>query len=75
MGATASLWGTTRAQYDVRKMCVYLNMFPLNKPEVLIAQAQSKFDAELKLTDKTTRELISQLMVALRDWARRLRPA
>lgn len=75
MGATASLWGTTRAQYDVRKMCVYLNMFPLNKPEVLIAQAQSKFDAELKLTDKTTRDLISQLMVALRDWTRRLRPA
>src|SRR5229473_5553451 len=36
MGATASLWGTTRAQYDLRKMCVYLNMFPLNKPEVLI---------------------------------------
>ena len=75
MGATASLWGTTRAQYDVRKMCVYLNMFPLNKPEVLIAQAQSKFDAELKLIDKTTRDLISQLMVALRDWTRRLRPA
>src|SRR5712671_2213567 len=25
MGATASLWGTTRAQYDLRKMCVYLN--------------------------------------------------
>ena len=75
MGATASLWGTTRAQYDLRKMCVYLNMFPLNKPEVLIAQAQSKFDAELKLTDKTTRDTIAQLMVALRDWTRRLRPA
>src|SRR6478609_6525154 len=60
MGATASLWGTARAQYDVRKMCVYLNMFPLNKPEVLIAQAPSKFDAELKLTDKTTRDMISQ---------------
>src|SRR5216683_88037 len=75
MGATASLWGTTRAQYDLRKMCVYLNMFPLNKPEVLIAQAQSKFDAELKLTDKTTRDMIAQLLVALRDWTRRLRPA
>src|SRR6266852_5230909 len=75
MGATASLWGTTRAQYDLRKMCVYLNMFPLNKPEVLIAQAQSKFDAELKLTDKTTRDMIAQLLVALRDRTRRLRPA
>jgi chromate reductase len=74
MGATASLWGTTRAQYDIRKMCVYLNMFPLNKPEVLIAQAANKFDAELKLIDKTTRELIAQQMTALRDWARRLNP-
>jgi chromate reductase, NAD(P)H dehydrogenase (quinone) len=75
MGATASLWGTTRAQYDIRKSCVYLNMFPLNKPEVLIAQAPSKFNAELKLTDQTTRDMIAQQMVALRDWARRLRPA
>jgi chromate reductase len=75
MGATAGMWGTTRAQYDIRRMCVYLNMFPLNKPEVLIAQAPSKFDAELKLIDKTTRDLIAQQMTALRDWARRLRPA
>lgn len=74
MGATASLWGTTRAQYDIRKSCVYLNMFPLNKPEVLIAQAASKFDAELRLTDKTTRDMIAQQMAALRDWAHRLRP-
>ena len=73
MGATPSLWGTTRAQYHLRQMCVYLNMFPVNKPEVLIAQAQSKFDAELRLTDKTTRDMIAQLLVALRDWTRRLR--
>ncbi len=73
MGATPSLWGTTRAQYHLRQMCVYLNMFPVNKPEVLIAQAASKFDAELRLTDKTTRDTIAQLLVALRDWTRRLR--
>ncbi len=73
MGATASLWGTTRAQYHLRQSCVYLNMLPLNKPEVLIAQAASKFDAELRLTDQTTRDIIAQLLVALRDWTRRLR--
>ncbi|HEX7966740.1 MAG TPA: NAD(P)H-dependent oxidoreductase [Stellaceae bacterium] len=73
MGVTPSLWGTTRAQYHLRQMCVYLNMFPVNKPEVLVAQAQSKFDAELRLTDKTTRDMIAQLLVALRDWTRRLR--
>jgi chromate reductase len=73
MGATPSLWGTTRAQYHLRQCCVYLNMLPVNKPEVLIAGAQSKFDAELRLTDKTTRDMIAQLLVALRDWTRRLR--
>jgi chromate reductase len=72
MGATPSLWGTTRAQYHLRQSCVYLNMLPLNKPEVLIAGATNKFDAELRLVDKTTRDLIAQLLLALRDWTRRL---
>jgi chromate reductase len=74
MGVTPSLWGTTRAQYHLRQSCVYLNMLPLNKPEVMIAGAQSKFDAELRLADKTTRDLVAQLLLALRDWTRRLRP-
>jgi chromate reductase len=73
MGVTPSLWGTKRAQYHLRQSCVYLNMLPVNKPEVLIAGAQGKFDAELRLTDKATRDLIAQLLVALRDWTRRLR--
>ncbi len=75
MGATASLWGTTRAQYHLRQCFVFLNMFPVNKPEVLIAQAGNKFDAQGKLTDQATRDLIGQLLVALRDWTRRLNPA
>jgi chromate reductase, NAD(P)H dehydrogenase (quinone) len=74
MGATGSLWGTTRAQYHLRQCFVFLNMFPVNKPEVLIAQAPSKFDAAGKLTDQPTRDIIAQLLVALRDWTRRLNP-
>ncbi len=73
MGATQGLWGTTRAQYHLRQCCIFLNMFPLNKPEVLIAQAQNKFDAAGKLTDQTTRDMIAQHLLALRDWTRRLR--
>jgi chromate reductase, NAD(P)H dehydrogenase (quinone) len=74
MGVTPSLWGTTRAQYHLRQCCVFLNMFPLNKPEVLVAQAASKFDATGALTDTMTRDMIAQMLVALRDWTRRLRP-
>jgi len=73
MGATQSAWGTLRAQYHLRQCCVFLNMFPLNKPEVFIAQAANKFDAQGKLTDQAARDLIAQLLVALRDWTRRLR--
>ncbi|HZB90914.1 MAG TPA: NAD(P)H-dependent oxidoreductase [Stellaceae bacterium] len=75
MGATPSLWGTTRAQYHLRQCFVFLNMMPVNKPEVLIAQAGTHFDADGKLTNQTTRDLIAQLLVALRDWTRRLNPA
>ncbi|MGO8917674.1 MAG: NADPH-dependent FMN reductase [Stellaceae bacterium] len=75
MGATGGMWGTTRAQYHLRQCFVFLNMFPVNKPEVLIARAPSKFDAAGKLTDQPSRDIIAQLMVALRDWTLRLNPS
>jgi hypothetical protein len=43
-------------------------MHPLNKPEVLIFQAQNKFDANGKLTDDVARGLIGDLMAALLRW-------
>ncbi|MFH5924642.1 NADPH-dependent FMN reductase [Roseomonas xinghualingensis] len=73
MGATPGLLGTARAQYDLRKMCVFLNAYALNKPEVLIMQSGNRIDAEGRVTDETTRSLIASQVVALRDWALRLR--
>jgi len=73
MGASGGVLGTARAQYHLRQMCVFLNMFPINKPEVMIGQAQTRFDAEGKLTDEASRNLISQLLVSLRDWTLCLR--
>lgn len=73
MGASGGLLGTARAQYDLRKMFVFLNGHVLNKPEVMIGQAGTRFDAEGRLTDETTRGLIAQQLVALRDWTDRLR--
>ena len=73
MGAATGLLGTARAQYDLRKMCVFLNAHALNKPEVMITQAATRFDAEGRLTDEATRGLIAQQLAALRDWTRRLR--
>jgi chromate reductase len=73
IGASGGMLGTARAQYDLRKMFVFLNGHVLNEPEVMIAQAASKFDAEGRLTDETTRGLIAQQLAALRDWTLRLK--
>jgi chromate reductase len=73
MGAAAGALGTGRAQYELRRICVFLNMHPLNKPEVFIAAAHTKCDPAGKLTDEPTREFIKQLMAALDVWTRRLK--
>lgn len=72
MGASGGNIATARAQYDLRKSMVFLNMFPINKPEVMIGGAGDKFDAEGNLTDETTRDFIRQQVEALVEWTRRL---
>lgn len=73
MGASGGQFGTVRAQLHLRHILVYLDMLPLNKPEVLVNGARSKFDAEGNLTDQPTRELIRQQLEALARWTHRLR--
>jgi chromate reductase len=72
MGAGAGMAGTARAQYDLRKCCVFLDMHPLNKPEVLIGQAHTKFDERGRLTDDAARGFIRDLLVALAKWTRQI---
>src|SRR5271170_382585 len=72
IGAAAGMAGSARAQYDLRRSCVFLDMHPLNKPEVLIGQAQTKFDADGNLLDEVAKNLIRDLMANLAAWARRL---
>src|SRR5207302_6598652 len=70
IGAAAGMAGSARAQGDLRRSCVFLDMHPLNKPEVLIGQAQTKFDANGNLLDEVARNLIRDLMANLAAWAR-----
>ena len=72
MGATTGLWGTVRSQMHLRQVCVFTNMHPLNKPQVLVARAASKFDDDGHLTDETTRRFVRELLVALVEWTMRL---
>jgi chromate reductase, NAD(P)H dehydrogenase (quinone) len=73
MGASIGTIGTARAQYHLRQVFVFLNMFPINQPEVMISNAGERFDAEGNLRDETTKKLIRQLLQSLVDWTRRLR--
>jgi len=75
MGATMGMWGTTRAQYHLRQCCVFLDLYPINKPEVLIAQAQTKFNDKGELTDDTTKKLIQEHLVNLVGWVKRMHAA
>ena len=72
MGAAAGMAGSARAQYDLRRSCVFLDMHPVNRPEVLIGQAHTKFDAAGHLTDEAGRGFIRDLLLALADWTRLL---
>lgn len=71
MGATIGTLGTARAQYHLRQMLVYVNAYPLNQPEVMVAAAADKFkDGEL--VDAHTRQKVREQLHALAAWAERL---
>jgi chromate reductase len=71
MGASGGMLGTARAQYHLRQTFVWLNVHPLNKPEVMVPFAADKFDSTGKLTDPKTREKIKELLDALIPWAKK----
>lgn len=72
MGASIGAIATARAQYDLRKMMVFLNMFPINQPEVMIGNAAERFDEQGNLTDEKTKDYIRRLLRNLVDWTRRI---
>ena len=65
MGASVGTTGTARAQYHLRQIFVFLNMHPVNQPEVMISQAHKHFDADGNLTEEVTKKLIRQLLEEL----------
>jgi chromate reductase len=63
-GASGGALGTARAQYQLRQTLVFLDGRPINKPEVMIGVAQSKF-VDGKLTDEATGKMLVDFGVAL----------
>ncbi len=72
MGASIGMLGSARAQYHLRQVFVFLNMHPLNQPEVMIANAGERFGASGNPINQKTRDLIQQLLQNLVIWTRQL---
>ena len=63
-GASGGILGTARAQYQLRHIMVFLDGRPVNKPEVMIGAAQTRF-VDGKLTDEATGKLLAELGASL----------
>jgi chromate reductase len=73
MGASIGMLGSGRAQYHLRQCFVFLNMIPMNQPEVMVPFVEKKVDSSGRLTDPQTREIIKQFLEALDTWVRKFR--
>lgn len=67
MGSAAGM-GSSRAQYHLRQVCVYLDLHPLNKPEVFANAFSGGFDHDGNLKDLKIQENIKQQLNALALW-------
>jgi chromate reductase len=73
MSASTGMLGGARAQYHLRQAFVFLDMRPINRPEVIVPFASEKIDKKGQLIDKETEERIMKLMKSLVDWTRKSR--
>lgn len=64
--------GTSRAQYHLRQVCVYVDLQPLNKPEVFANAFAGGFDADGNVTDEKIKANLAAQLLALKAWAQRL---
>jgi chromate reductase len=75
MGATPGHFGTRGSQYQLRQSLTPLNAFVMPQPQVLVFDAASRFDDDLRLSDERTRELLERFLATFAAWVRRFRDA
>ena len=64
--------GTSRSQYHLRQVCVFLDLHLLNKPEVFANAFTGSFDADGNLIDDRLTKLVTEQMQALESWSRKI---
>lgn len=73
MSASTGMLGGARAQYHLRHSFVFLDMYPVNGPEIFVAFSSEKFDDKGRLLDEKTKKLIRELLDNLVAWANKLK--
>jgi chromate reductase, NAD(P)H dehydrogenase (quinone) len=72
ISASSGLRGGVRAQLHLRQIMIDLNMYPINRPLLLVANAKDKFDDNLKLTDEESLQTLQEVLHSLVKWTRKL---
>jgi chromate reductase len=70
MGASIGVLGTGRAQYHLRQNLQGLEALTMPKPELFVAAAKTKFDADGKLIDVATSEKLAAWLAAFTIFVR-----
>jgi len=73
MGASMGLQGTARAQSALRQTLVFTETYTMLRPELYLARAHEKFDANGRLNDEPTRKQVRKLLEAFVGWIARFR--
>ncbi len=72
MGAGGGM-GTSRAQYHLRQVAVFLNLHMVNKPEVFANAFSGSFNEDGDLIDEKIQANVRNLLAALKDWTLKLK--
>ena len=62
ISASPGMLGNVKVQYHLRQIMVAVNAVVLNQPEIMIAQAYTKFDKEGNLVDTNINKFISKFI-------------
>jgi chromate reductase len=71
MGASPGQIGTARAQLHLRQILNHVQARILPPPELLVALAHQRFDADLRLTHEPTQAVLKQLLERFVRWIER----
>lgn len=70
--ASPGLLGGARMQYHLRQVLVFVEALVFTRPEVFVGMAQTKVDADLKLTDQATRDFIQKQLAGFAGFIRKV---